>query len=86
VAELHQVEASKIVEYAARGSRPATCQRLGVLLERAHVPQSVLSTLKTRMEGPRPLTSLIPGPRTGHVNPRWNVLENDIGLDPSAAP
>lgn len=86
VAGSRQVEASKLVEYAARGSRPATCQRLGVLLERAHAPRSMLSMLTNRLEGPRPLTSLVPGPRRGHVNRRWNIVENDRGLDPTAAP
>jgi len=81
---LSSVEIEKVAEYAARGSRASTCQRVGVILERTHAPASVLRALKKRVRGTRSLTSMIPGPRSGHVNRTWNVVENDRALDAAA--
>jgi predicted transcriptional regulator of viral defense system len=67
----------KVVEFAVRGSRASTCRRLGVILERARIPERALGPLRRRLEGSRSLLSMIPGGRTGPVNKRWNVVEND---------
>jgi predicted transcriptional regulator of viral defense system len=68
----------RLVEYAVRGSRLSTCARLGVLLERAKVPNRALSPLRRKLRGSKSLLSMLPdSPRTGVVNPVWNVVEND---------
>lgn len=85
-AGVRQVDMIAVAEYAARGSRSATCQRVGVLLERANAPASILAKIDARIEAPRPVTSMIPGPRKGRVNARWKVVENDSALDTAATP
>jgi predicted transcriptional regulator of viral defense system len=76
-AGIERADATKLVKYAARGSRDGTCRRLGVLLERAQVSQRGLAPLRRRLAGSRSLLSLAPGPRRGPVNSRWSVVEND---------
>ena len=83
---LPKLDVRKLASHAARGSRPSTCQRLGVILERASAPSSALTPLRKRIKGTRSLTSLVPGPRRGHVNRTWNVVENDGALDATTAP
>lgn len=68
----------RLVEYAVRGSRLSTCARLGVLLDRARVPNRALSPLRRKLRGSKSLLSMLPdSPRAGVVNPVWNVVEND---------
>lgn len=68
----------RLVAYAARGSRTSTCQRLGVLLERASAPAVHQAVLRRRLGAPSSRLSMIPGrPRRGRLNRRWNVVEND---------
>lgn len=86
VAALSRVDVATLVDYAVRGSRAATCQRLGVLLERVRTPEPVLRKLNARIQEPRPLTSMVPGPRKGRVNGRWTVVENDGALETTTAP
>ena len=75
---LDQTDLGKLVRLAASVSRPSTCQRLGVLLERRGVALSRLAPLRRRVSGTRSLTSMVPGaPRRGQVNARWRVVEND---------
>jgi predicted transcriptional regulator of viral defense system len=75
---LDEVDAQELVAYAIRGSRPATCQRLGVLLERHDVPKKIVAPLFRHAGSRKSLLSMNPGvPRTGHLNSRWNVIEND---------
>jgi predicted transcriptional regulator of viral defense system len=72
------VSVGPLVEQAAQGSRPSTCQRVGVLLERAGVSPRKLAPLRRRLRETKSLLSLVEGnPRTGSVNPRWRVVEND---------
>ena len=78
---LARVRIRKVAEYAARFSRTSTCQRLGLMLERAHAPASALRHLDRRVQGSLSSISMLPGRRTGHVNRRWNVVENDRALD-----
>jgi predicted transcriptional regulator of viral defense system len=67
-----------IVEYAIRGSRSSTFQRLGLLLERSGTPPRRLARLHRKAHETRSLLSMLPGaPRTGPVNKRWNIVEND---------
>ena len=73
-----QVDLGKLVRLAATVSRPSTCQRLGVLLERRGIATSRLAPLRRRASGTRSLTSMVPGaPRRGQVNAGWRVVEND---------
>ena len=75
---LPQVSAPQLVELAARGSRTSTCQRLGVLLERAGVSPRKLQPLRRRVRATKSSLSLVPGaPRTGAFNAVWRVVEND---------
>jgi predicted transcriptional regulator of viral defense system len=85
-AALPRANARTIVGYAVRGSRTSTCQRVGVMLERARVPSSVLHELARRVAGSRSEIALVPGLRTGRLNRRWNVVENDSALDATPSP
>jgi predicted transcriptional regulator of viral defense system len=79
---LPRVDLKKLVEYAVRGSRLSTCQRLGVLLERAGTPSRALSPLRRRLRTSSSRLSMVPGqPRRGPLNVRWNVVENDRAGD-----
>jgi predicted transcriptional regulator of viral defense system len=78
VPALGQVDLGKLVRRAAAVARSSSCQRLGVLLERAGVQASKPLALRRRTMGTQSLTSMIPGtPRRGPVNARWRVVEND---------
>lgn len=79
---LPRADRERLLAYAARCSRTSTCQRLGVLLERAGTPERQLAALHERVKKTRSLLSLMPGElRTGHVNRRWGVVENDRGRE-----
>ncbi len=76
-ATLPKVDAKKLQQYAARHATPRACQRLGVLLERAGIAGS--SALHKKAGQTRSVLSMLPGePRTGGLNTRWRVVENDL--------
>jgi predicted transcriptional regulator of viral defense system len=81
---LPRADARRVAEYAGKVARTSTCQRVGLLLERGGGTASALRPLRARTRGTRSLISLQPGPRTGRVNLRWNVVENDHALDAPA--
>src|SRR5712692_8349909 len=63
---LPRVDRAKLVEHAARGARSSTCQRLGVLLERAGSAPRRLTKLHKRVVKSKSVLSMDPGaPRTG---------------------
>jgi predicted transcriptional regulator of viral defense system len=75
---LDRVDRAQLVAYAARGSNPSTCQRIGVLLERRGAPTRALAPLARRIRETSSLLSMVPdSPRTGKVNMKWRVVEND---------
>jgi len=75
---LPRVSSRKLVEYAARGSRSSTCQRLGVLLERSGASRREVAALDERVRSTKSVLSMRPGlPRAGRLNTRWRVVEND---------
>lgn len=75
---LDRMDAKRLVQYALQGSRLSTCQRLGVLLERAELSARALGPLRSKARATHSLLSFVPeAPRTGRVNQRWNVVEND---------
>jgi predicted transcriptional regulator of viral defense system len=75
---LPRVDRAKLVEYAARGARSSTCQRLGVLLERAGEAPRRLAELHRRVLKTKSVLSMDPGAeRRGPFNRRWSVIEND---------
>src|SRR6266478_6337212 len=75
---LPRVDRAKLVEYAARGARSSTCQRLGVLLERAGTAPRRLAELHRRVLKTKSVLSMDPGTqRRGPFNRRWGVIEND---------
>lgn len=76
---LRRVDRAKLLEYAVRGARSSTCQRLGVLLERAGAAPRRLTELHKRVLKTKSLLSMETGtPRRGPFNPRWSVIENDL--------
>jgi predicted transcriptional regulator of viral defense system len=75
---LERVDRRRLIAHAARGSHPSTCQRLGVLLERMGASPRQLAPLARRVRETHSLLSMLPdASRTGPVNPRWRVVEND---------
>jgi len=75
---LPRVAHEKVVEYAARGARSSTCQRVGVLLERAGTSPRRLAGLHKRVMKTKSVLSMDPGAsRKGPFNRRWGVIEND---------
>jgi predicted transcriptional regulator of viral defense system len=77
-AQLRRLDRRQLLRYAIAGSKPGTCQRLGVLLERAGMSARALAPLRARARRTRSLLSMNPeAPRTGRVNRRWSVVEND---------
>jgi predicted transcriptional regulator of viral defense system len=75
---LDRVDRAQLVAYAARGSHSSTCQRIGVLLERHGAPTRALAPLARRIRETSSLLSMVPdAPRTGKVNTKWRVVEND---------
>jgi predicted transcriptional regulator of viral defense system len=78
-AALPRVDSRKLVEYSIRGSRLSTGQRLGVLLERTGSSERTLRALQRHLRRTASRLSMVPGsPRRGHLNRRWNVVENDV--------
>jgi predicted transcriptional regulator of viral defense system len=76
--QLGRVDRHRLIAHAIAGSKPSTCQRLGVLLERTGERQKTLTQLHAKARQTRSLLSLNPdAPRKGPVNRRWNVVEND---------
>ncbi|MFL5318632.1 MAG: type IV toxin-antitoxin system AbiEi family antitoxin [Myxococcaceae bacterium] len=75
---LERADVSRVIDYAVRGSRMSTCQRLGVLLERNHVSKSRLAPLRRKVRATESLTAMLPGhSRAGPVNTDWLIVEND---------
>jgi predicted transcriptional regulator of viral defense system len=75
---LPRIERKRLIDYAASSASSATCQRLGLLLERDGATERELRPLQKRVRETRSLISLVPSaPRHGHVNPNWRVVEND---------
>jgi predicted transcriptional regulator of viral defense system len=75
---LPRVDRAKVIEYAARGARSSTCQRLGVLLERAGTAPRRLAEFHRRVSKTKSVLSMAPGaPRRGPFNRGWSVIEND---------
>ncbi len=77
-AALTKVSPAKLIDYGVRGSRSSTCQRLGVLLERAGTSRRALAPLAARVTATKSVLSMRQGfRRAGPLNPRWRVVEND---------
>jgi predicted transcriptional regulator of viral defense system len=75
---LARADIKRLVSHAGLVSRPSTCQRLGILLERRGASRARLAPLAHRIEETRSVLSLWPDRRReGPVHPRWRVVEND---------
>lgn len=75
---LPRVSVDALVEHASQGSRTSTCQRLGLLLERAGARPRQLAPLRRRTRSTKSMLSMNPAaPRRGPFNRRWLVVEND---------
>lgn len=84
-----RVDLSRLVDYALRWPNLSTCQRLGVLLERAGVPSTTLEPLAHRVHGAGVAAMVRSAPRRGHTHPVWRIVENDAGVasrSPAPAP
>jgi predicted transcriptional regulator of viral defense system len=76
---LRKLDTKKLIQQAIKVSRSSTCQRLGILLERAGVSRRALTLLHRRTQYTASRLSMIPGrARRGKLNTRWNVVENDV--------
>jgi predicted transcriptional regulator of viral defense system len=76
---LARVDPRTLIDHACHGSRLSTCQRVGVVLERAGTSARLLVPLQKRVARTRSLLSMLPdAPRLGRVNRKWNVVENDL--------
>jgi predicted transcriptional regulator of viral defense system len=78
---LDRIEPAVLIDYALKLSPMSTLQRLGVLLERTAVMQTQLDVLAARIRGTSNKPTMVPGPRTGTLNPTWHVIENDLATD-----
>ena len=75
---LPRVERRVLAELAVKVASRSPCERLGVLLERMVASDHLLAPLRRRVAAMRSMLSLVPGARrTGPVNTRWGVVEND---------
>lgn len=76
---LRRMDHKRLLRYAVIGSRANTCQRLGVLLERQGLSARALAPLRKRARETGALLSMNPSlPRTGRINGRWGLVENDL--------
>ena len=75
-----RVSATELVELTVKYGDVGTIRRMGVMLDREGVSETLLRKLEKKL---RPTASLIPWipnqPKRGKVNPRWGVVENDKG-------
>jgi predicted transcriptional regulator of viral defense system len=72
-----RVDVARLIEYAKRWPNLSTCQRLGVLLERARAAPEALQTLADHVRGAGVTAMLRAAPRRGPTHPVWRVVEND---------
>ena len=76
---LARVSIDRLIDHAAGEAKPSTCQRLGLLLERAGVVPRKLQPLQRRVRETKSDLSLVSGlRRAGSFNRRWRVVENDL--------
>ena len=76
---LPKVDSSKLVRYALELSSSSTCQRLGLLLERSEAAEHLWRPLMKKIQASASLPSLLTNrARTGGVNARWRIVENDL--------
>jgi predicted transcriptional regulator of viral defense system len=75
---LPKINPQVLVAQALAIARDSTCQRLGVLLERANVEGAYMTELAARASRSSGIHLLIPGrPRSGPLHQKWHVIEND---------
>lgn len=84
---LPHIRVNRLVEYAVRWPTGSTCQRLGLLLERAGVTRDVLAPLTARVASSGGVPAMLPeNRRVGGVHPIWRVVMNDVdGVQPARA-
>ena len=78
---LDRVKPAVLIDYALELSTTSTLQRLGVLLERHGTVQAQLDVLAARIRNTSNKPTMVPGPRTGTLNPTWHIIENDLASD-----
>jgi predicted transcriptional regulator of viral defense system len=75
---LGRVDLPRLVGYALELSSTSTLQRLGLLLERHGAADDILRNLADRVHGTSNKPAMMPGSRSGRLNPRWRIIENDL--------
>ena len=76
---LPRADIKRLIDYACRGSRASTCQRVGVLLERRRTSPALLAPLRERISRTRSRAAMLPNEAMrGHLNERWRLVENDL--------
>jgi predicted transcriptional regulator of viral defense system len=75
---LPKIDPKVLAEQALTIARDSTCQRLGLLLERAEVHGPFMPQLADRAAASTGIHVLVPGrAKDGPVHPTWRVIEND---------
>jgi predicted transcriptional regulator of viral defense system len=75
---LPRVDPARLTAHALQIGRDSTCQRLGLLFERAGIAGPFLEDLRARAARSTGQHLLVPGlGKQGPLNPIWRVVEND---------
>ena len=74
-----RVDLARLLGYATRWPNLSTCQRLGVLLERAGTPPDALRPLADRVRSAGVAAMVRAAPRRGPTHRVWRIVENDAG-------
>jgi predicted transcriptional regulator of viral defense system len=73
-----RLDCARLVAYALQGAHDSTCQRLGLLLERAEIVGPFMADLRARAAQSTGQHLLLPGlDSSGPLHPEWRVVEND---------
>ncbi len=75
-----RIHLPRLLDYALHWPNLSTCQRLGVLLERAGTPSSTLAPLADRVRVAGVAAMLRQAPRRGHTHSVWRIVENDADV------
>lgn len=83
---LPRIDRARLANYALEIARDSTCQRLGLLLDRAGADGPFMDALRRRAAESTGQHLLIPGMRrVGPISGTWRVVENDRALEAGEA-
>lgn len=81
-----RLDLSRLSAYASNWPNLSTCQRLGVLLERAGIPVSALEPLARHVRHAGVAAMIRARPRKGPIHPTWRIILNDVDTPGEASP